>query len=125
MAKSLNLRRSQRQEKTTARKFGGSVNPGSGNQWMRKNDVRTATESIECKVTEKASYSLKFLELRAAEFNAAVDNRDMRFKITFLDTDTSKSYSYVLMSEDDYLSMRETMNGTEITGGPAGGLAPG
>lgn len=49
------LRASRRQERRGAARYDGSVNSGSGNGWLRKNDVRTDTLSIEYKHTGAAS----------------------------------------------------------------------
>lgn len=108
MSRPANLSMSQKQEKDTAKKWGGTQNAGSGNKWQRKNDVRTKDESIECKVTSKGSYSLKLSELLTAEKNALMDGRDMRFKITFADPAGFRGLrpekSYVVLPEEDYLA---------------------
>ncbi|MFI6512944.1 hypothetical protein ACIBCT_35545 [Streptosporangium sp. NPDC050855] len=72
---------SQSQEKSTAKKWGGTQNSGSGNGWVRKNDVRSARFSIECKTTSAASYRLTDKELREAEKIALLDGRTMMFQI--------------------------------------------
>jgi len=77
------LKKSQRQEKATAKRFGGSVNAGSGNGWVRKNDVRTDDISFEMKYTDAKSYSLKAADLRLAERHALLDGREMAFGISF------------------------------------------
>lgn len=88
---------------------------------MRKNDVTTADTSIECKTTRHLSFSLKLAELIKAEFNAAVENRDMVFKVTFEQTGVIP-LSYIILPEEDYLRMREQL-GTQTQSGTTGRLA--
>ncbi|MFD4858462.1 hypothetical protein [Streptomyces atratus] len=75
-------RKSRKQEKDWAAKVGGQVNPGSGNGWRHKNDVRSAKFSDELKYTDKKSFSLKLADLVTAERNALADGKDMRFVIS-------------------------------------------
>ncbi|MFJ2113371.1 hypothetical protein ACIOEX_16045 [Streptomyces sp. NPDC087850] len=75
------LKRSQDQEKKLAVHYGGTVNAGSGNGWMHKNDVRSDRFSFEAKTTEKKSYSLKLDELVKAEKNALISGREMVFAV--------------------------------------------
>lgn len=75
------IRNSRSQERRVARDLGGRVTPGSGNQWHAKNDVRAPGWSVECKTTEKESYRLKAADLRAAEREALLNNRDMCFVV--------------------------------------------
>jgi hypothetical protein len=90
------LNKSRRQEKTGAKRLGGTVNPGSGNGWMRKNDVRTPDLSIEYKYTEKKSFILRLADLLLAEKHALLDGRTMVFGISFADED------FVVMRESDF-----------------------
>lgn len=66
-------KRSQRQERKGAVKYGGYRQSGSGNGWANKNDVRAPGLSIEYKYTDKKSYSLKAPELEQGEENALLD----------------------------------------------------
>jgi hypothetical protein len=93
---------SQRQERNIAKRYGGTTNAGSGNGWVRKNDVRTEDESIECKITTKGSYTLKVSELIQAEQHAILDDRVMLFIIEF----ASNNRRYVILDETDYLELR-------------------
>ena len=93
----------QKQERSTARRLKGTVNSGSGNGWVRKNDVRTRTESWELKTTTKDSYTLKWKDLVAADLNAVMDNRRMVFGIEF----SKVGKKYVILNEDDYLEITQ------------------
>jgi hypothetical protein len=107
------IKDSQRQERTLARNLGGSVNSGSGNGWLRKGDVRTDNELWELKITSAKSYSLKDAELKQHMNYALIDGRIPIFMVEFKLTGNS----YVILSKDDYLEMRERAsvgNETEI-----------
>lgn len=93
---------SQRQEINIAKRYSGTTNAGSGNGWVRKNDVRTEEESIECKITSKGSYTLKVSELIQAEQNALLDDRVMLFIIEF----ASNNRRYVVIDETDFMELR-------------------
>ena len=51
-------RRSQKQEKSVAKKFNARLTAASGALWGMKGDVRSDKYLIECKTTEKDYYSL-------------------------------------------------------------------
>jgi hypothetical protein len=94
------LKKSQKQERRGAELLGGTVNAGSGNGWVRKNDVRTPDYSIEYKVTSKGSYSLKEKELITAEKQALLDGREMLFG-----TQMSGGRNWITMSEETFLAL--------------------
>jgi len=99
-------KRSQKQERDTAERYGGRVNSQSGAGWVRKNDVTTPTSSIECKYTEKASYSLKVKDLIKAWIHATQAGRRMVFAVEFMETPSNqytRRQRYVVLTEDDYL----------------------
>lgn len=97
---------SQRQESRLANQLGGSVNSGSGNGWIRKGDVRTDNELFELKITSAKSYSLKDAELEKNYNQALIDGRIPIFLVEF----KSSGNSWVVMSKDDYLTLREEAN---------------
>jgi hypothetical protein len=82
---------------------GGSVNSGSGNGWLRKSDVRTEHELFELKITSAKSYSLKDAELEKNYNYALTDGRIPVFMIEFKSTGNA----WVILSKEDYLSLRE------------------
>lgn len=101
---------SQRQEKSLAKNLNGTVNAGSGNQWLRKGDVRTPEELWELKITSAKSYSLKDAELTKHVNQALIDGRIPIFLVEF----KSSGNEWVILSRDDYLTMRENYFGNEI-----------
>jgi len=94
---------SQKQERRHASQYGGSVNSGSGNGWLRKGDVRTENELWELKITDAKSYSLKDAELQKNINHALLDGRIPIFLVQFKPTGNR----YVVMEENDYLELRE------------------
>lgn len=96
------IKDSQRQEKALGRLVGGTVNSGSGNGWIRKGDVRTEEELFELKITSAKSYSLKDAELEKNYNQALIDGRIPIFLIEF----KTSGNSWVIMSKEDYLTLR-------------------
>lgn len=104
------LRRSQKQERRIAAENGGTVNPQSGAGWIRKNDVRTASESWEAKTTTKQQFTLKVNDLITAWLLATVDRRRMVFEIEF------PGSRWVVLQADDYRELRDRTCGEGCTG---------
>jgi hypothetical protein len=98
-----NLKDSQKQENRLASVLGGSRNSGSGNGWVRKSDVRSEFELVEAKITSAKSYSLKDAELNQNVEYALMDGRMPIFLVEFKTT----GRSYVILTEDDFLTLRE------------------
>lgn len=95
------IKASRDQEKRLAREMGGRVTPGSGNGWITKNDVKTEKWSLECKTTTKLSYSLKDSELRLAERQALLEDREMAFVIDM------QGRTWVVLSFETFASLAE------------------
>lgn len=100
---------SQRQERALAREVLGSVNAGSGNGWVRKGDVRAPKELWECKITSAKSFSLKHADLDKVNKQALMDGRIPIFLIEFM----KQGDSFVILSKDDYMELREQAFGNE------------
>lgn len=99
------LRKSRKQEHDVAVRFGGKVNSQSGAGWIRKNDVTSETESIECKYTEKGSFTLKVADLAKAWVHATHAGKRMVFALEFI----GSKKRYVVLTEDDYLADQEEL----------------
>ena len=94
------LKKSQKQEKRTADTYRGSRNSGSGNGWMRKNDVRAEEFLIENKFTTGTkSITLKEVDLRELREHAILEDRTpvLQFDLA--------GRSYVVLVEDDFLAL--------------------
>lgn len=77
------------------------MTPGSGNGWVKKNDVRTPDLSLEAKYTDAKSFSLKVADLEKGEEYALADGRDFAFVISF------SGREWVVLNESDYAHLRE------------------
>lgn len=94
------LKKSRKQEVRTANTYRGSRNAGSGNGWMRKNDVRTVEFLFENKLTTATkSITLKEVDLRELTERAIMEDRT-----PVLQFDLS-GRRYVVLNEDDFLEM--------------------
>jgi len=72
---------SKRQEKKTAREFGGRRTQGSGNKWHDKGDVKTPKFLIECKTTDAASYRLDKATIQKIQIEAAMAGKEPVLRI--------------------------------------------
>jgi len=94
-------RRSHRQEREGAKEFGGSLTPGSGNGWVRKNDMVFGGYSVEYKTTAAKSYRLVLDELRTTERNALLDGREMALIIDI------QGRGYVVLTKDHFRELTD------------------
>jgi hypothetical protein len=101
--KSEGQKQSQKHEKRLAKKVGGSKTAASGAFWSRKGDVRSHDLLIEHKWTGKKSFSIKALEVEKIVTEAIIDSRMPVFGISL------NNKNYVLLTEDDFLEMRENL----------------
>lgn len=83
-------RRSQKQEKSVAKKFGGRVTAASGALWGMKGDVRTNKFLIECKTTEKSYYTLTAKVWEKIALEALKDH--MRTPLMSIDLEDTERY---------------------------------
>jgi len=97
------LKESQKHEKRLAKRIGGKRNAASGAMWNRKGDVRSDDLLIEHKYTGKKQYTLKSIDLEKNVTNAILESRMPVFGISL------NSKNYVLLTEDDFLEMREKL----------------
>ena len=58
MPRSIEQKRSRKQEQKTAKEINGRATPASGSRWHSKGDIRSDKFLIECKTTTKDSYRL-------------------------------------------------------------------
>lgn len=100
------IKDSQKQERKHAIKYGGQVNPGSGNQWLRKGDVRTDDTLWELKITDKQSYSLKDADLKKHANHALLDGLIPIFLVEF----KTSGNRWVILDENDYSALKESSN---------------
>jgi len=101
--KSEGQKQSQKHEKRIAKAVGGKTTAASGAFWSRKGDVRSADLLIEHKWTGKKSFSLKADVLEKIVTEAIIDSRMPVLGISL------NNNNYVLLTEDDFLEMREKL----------------
>lgn len=77
------FRQGRRAEVRTAKTVGGRLQPGSGNQWFAKGDLKTATHLIQVKATTAKSFILKLEDLDQIEQQAASVDREPQFVVEF------------------------------------------
>jgi hypothetical protein len=90
------LRLSQQQEKRIAKRVGGTLNAGSGNQWKRKADVREREVLWEMKRTNAKSITIRLADLETVRKEAALIGR---LPVLHIELGTRR---YVIIEEDDY-----------------------
>ena len=76
--------------------LGGTRNAGSGNGWVRKNDVRNRDYLVEAKWTEHRSYRLRVEDLLSLAHHADVEGRTPAFCIEI------DGHNYVVLREQDW-----------------------
>ena len=94
-------RRSQKQEKSVAKKFNARPTLASGALWFSKGDVRNEKFLIECKTTEKDFYSLTSKVWEKIEDEAVKDH--MRIPLMVIDLkDTIRTVVFNPKYLDDF-----------------------
>lgn len=96
LSKPESLRLSQQQEKRIAKRVGGTVNAGSGNQWNRKADVREREVLWEMKRTSKKSITIHASDLDTVRREAALIGR---LPALHIEIGTRR---FVIIEEDDF-----------------------
>lgn len=87
----------RRNERETLEKLGFKAVPGSGSGWIAKEDGENEIALVQLKSTDSSSYTLKMLDMRTLEYNAAVEHKVPIFVIQFLKQD--KLYAVVNISD--------------------------
>lgn len=95
------LKKSQAQERRIAKRHGGTLNSGSGNQWRRKNDVRSDGVLWEMKRTDKKQITIKADDIEDLRRNATLEDR-----MPVLHVEIGKRRCVILL-EEDYESLVE------------------
>ena len=122
-------RRSQKQEKSVAKKFNARLTAASGALWGMKGDVRSDKYLIECKTTEKDYYTLTAKVWEKIQEEAiqdhmrtplmVIDLKDTDRYVVFRPKDFSKSVVSPLLSSvqvNKSIRITSTMVGEMETG---------
>jgi hypothetical protein len=107
--KSKGQKESQKHEARLAKKIGGQRNAASGAFWSRKGDVRSKDLLIEHKWTGKSSFTVKASVLEKIVKEAILESRMPVLGVSL------NNNNYVLLTEDDYLEMRQTLQECNCT----------
>lgn len=75
MRKGQGVKRSRAQEDALVAELGGVRQPGSGNQWHSKGDVKTRDFLVEAKTTSSVSYKLDLAVLRRTQAQAQAEGK--------------------------------------------------
>jgi hypothetical protein len=101
-------RLARRQEQVAARSYGGRAVPQSGSGWS-KGDVETPTELIECKHTERKSYSVKLADLMTFARRAIMVSKRMVLELEFTQPDGLHPVRFVVLNKDEYTEMKHDL----------------
>lgn len=104
---------SNKQEKRVAEELGGNTVIGSGSLWGAKGDVRTEDYLIECKTTEKKTYSLSTSTWFKIQKEAVNDG--LRIPVMCIDLDSGQKRLAVfkknsILVEDKHFHLVATNN---------------
>lgn len=102
-------KQSKKHENRLAKAVGGSRTAASGAFWSRKGDVRSEDLLIEHKWTGKLSFSVKAAVLEKIVKEAIMDSRTPVLGISL------NNENYVLLTEDDFLELRQLVQECECT----------
>ena len=92
-------KKSQLQEKSVAKDLDAQTVIASGALWGSKGDVRHEDFLVECKITEKSSYSLTMKVWEKIEKEAIKDG--LRLPLMCVDTENGK-YRFAVFLEKDF-----------------------
>ena len=106
MTRSIEQKRSRRQEQKTAKEINGRTTPASGSRWHQKADVRSDKFLIECKTTTKDSYRLTAKTWEKIANEALRDNLKRPVMRVDLHDKYGDTYSYAIIPHEAYLIMR-------------------
>lgn len=97
-------RMSNKHEDEVAAAFEGDVTPMSGAGWIRKGDIHTPIELVECKATEAKSYSLTLKLVEEVERLGLLAGKRgvLNVKLQPLGV---RPRRFVVIPEEDYLEL--------------------
>jgi hypothetical protein len=113
MARTIHQRRSQAQERRTAKDLGGRVQKGSGATGFAKSDVRVPLDvRAECKTTVFGSYSLKLREWQKICLEAREGGESPVMQIEFQGP-AGFNTKLAVLGWSDYLQLRMFQSGSK------------
>jgi hypothetical protein len=109
-------KQSKKHEDRLAKAIGGQRSAASGAFWSRKGDVRSTDLLIEHKWTGKASFTVKAAVLEKIVKEAILDSRTPVLGISL------NNENYVMLTEDDFLELRQNLQEHTCTTTPVQNL---
>lgn len=100
-------KKSEKQEKTLAKRLGGKTQAGSGNQWHSKGDVETKDYLLECKYTKYKSFKVS-VDLWEEINDKAFTMGGKIPAIELLLGEGKENLKLIILSEDDFLELKES-----------------
>lgn len=95
---------SNKHEAEVAVAFSGYRTPMSGAGWVRKNDVHTAFELVECKATGNLSYSIKYALMDELNHQALLLGKRPLLHVKLI-PGSMRAKRLVVLTEEDYLEL--------------------
>jgi hypothetical protein len=89
----------KKDEQDWATRTGGTTQPNSGRNWHRKLDVRNDEFLVDCKETERASYTITVGQWEDLKRQANTERRSPMLKISFLQGNGKKVELVVVAAE--------------------------
>ena len=83
-------------EKDVMKRLGLNSVPGSGSDWVHKEDGESDTVMVQLKSTEADSYRVNYLDIEKLEYHAQVAHKIPIFLVEFLGRGT-----YMMLNVDD------------------------
>jgi hypothetical protein len=109
-------KQSKKHEDRLAKAIGGQRSAASGAFWSRKGDVRSTDLLIEHKWTGKASFTVKAAVLEKIVKEAILDSRTPVLGFSL------NNQNYVMLTEDDFLELRQNLQEHTCTTTPVQNL---
>ena len=94
------MKKWEKVEKMTAKKYGGRRTPGSGNKWGFRGDIKEEVFLFQDKQTDKKSFPIKEADWIKTKREALLEGRRPAFKVTF-----NSGTSFIILDEPDFYEM--------------------
>lgn len=101
-------RLARKQEVRSAGFYGARLTPASGSR-DAKGDAETDTELFEFKHTERQSFGLRWRDFAAHHLHALQAGKRAIMEIEYTDPNGLHPHYLLVMTRDDYLSMRDDL----------------
>ena len=97
-----------RNEKNVMKRLGLNSVPGSGSDWINKEDGENDTVMVQLKSTEADSYRVNYLDIEKLEYHAAVSHKIPVMFVEFMDRGT-----YAVLKVENIIDFAQTLAGSK------------